>query len=160
MNIIRRDMSPLSTYRPMSIDDPFSRLVGDMLEDFFTPFSALPTRGIGSAGSDVVNPRINLMETDHSYEIEAELPGVRKEDVKVAIDDRRVSIEGEVKRESAQEEGGNIVYAERSSRKFSRSFTLPTEIDDAGAQAKLENGILMLTLPKHPASQKKQLTIN
>jgi HSP20 family protein len=120
------------------------------------PYSSLLSR---RDGGDVVSPRLNMVETDKSYEVEAELPGVKKEDIKVAIDNSRVSIEGEAKRESAQKEGENIVYAERSTRRFSRSFTLPTAIDDAGAQAKFENGVLMLTLPKKESAQAKKLTI-
>ncbi len=158
MNIVRRDNSPLSTYRPTSIDDQFGRLVENMFADFFAPFapySSLSRRN----DADVFSPHLNVVETEKSYEVEAELPGVKKENIKVAIDNRRVSIEGEEKRESAQNEGGNVVYAERSIRKFARNFTLPTEVDEAGAQAKLENGILMLSLPKKQSAQAKKLTV-
>lgn len=157
-NLIRRSNVPLSIYRPTGIEDQFDRLVENMFEDFFAPsipYSSLAGRG----GEAVISPRLNVVETDKTFEVEAELPGVKKEDVKVAIDNRRVTIEGEAKRESAEKEGENIVYAERSIRKFSRSFTLPTDVDDAGAQAKLENGILMLTLPKKESAQVKRLTV-
>jgi HSP20 family protein len=155
MNLVRRNNSPLSAYRPASIEDQFGRMVENMFEDFFTPFSGLSRTG--AEGS--ISPRLNVVETDKSFEVEAEMPGVKKEDIKVAIDNQRVSIEGEAKRESAQKEGENIVYAERSTRRFARSFILPTEVDDAGAQARLENGVLMLTLPKKQGAQAKQLTI-
>lgn len=156
MSIARRENSPLSAYRPHMVDDQFGRLMENMFEDFFAPYSSLLSR---RDGGEVVSPRLNVVETDKTYEVEAELPGVKKEDVKVSIDHRRVSIEGESKRESAEKEGENIVYAERSTRKFARSFTLPAEVDDAGAQARLENGILMLSLPKKESSQAKKLTI-
>ena len=87
------------------------------------------------------------------------MPGVKKEDVKVAIDNQRVTIEGETKHEEEKREGENVVYAERSARKFMRSFMLPTEVDDATADAKLEDGVLTLTLPKKQASAAKRLTI-
>lgn len=156
MNIVRRDKSPLSIYRP--IEDQFGRLVEDMFEDFFapsTPFSSL-SRG---SSDGITSPRLNVVETEKAFEVEAEMPGVKKEDIKVAIEGRRVTIEGEAKRESAEKEGEHIVYAERSTRKFSRSFTIPTDVDDTGAQAKLENGVLMLTLPKKEATQVKKLTV-
>lgn len=159
MNIVRRENAPLSAYRPGSFDDQFGHLVENMLEDFFapfTPYSSLLSRRDGGA---FVSPRMNLVETDKAFEVEAEMPGVKKEDIKVSIDNRRVSIEGEAKRETAEKEGENVVYAERSTRKFARTFTLPADVDDAGAQAKLENGILMLTLPKKETSQAKKLTI-
>lgn len=158
MDLIRRTNSPLSTFRPTSIEDQFGRLVENMFEDFFAPFT--PYSSLSRGGSEgVTSPRLNVVETDKSFEVEAEMPGVKKEDVKVAIDNQRVSIEGEARRESAQKEGENVVYAERTTRRFSRSFTLPVEVDDAGAQAKLENGILTLSLPKKQGAQAKQLTI-
>ncbi len=159
MNIIRREGSPLSAYRPASVDDQFGRMVENMFEDFFAPFTPYSSLLSRRDESSVVSPRLNVLETEKTFEVEAELPGVAKEDIKVAIDSRRISIEGEAKRESAEKEGENIVYAERSIRKFARSFTLPADVDDTGAQAKLENGILMLTLPKKEASQVKKLTI-
>lgn len=156
MNIVRRDNPSRSLYRP--IEDQFGRLVESMFEDFFSPsttFSPLSRSG----ADDIMSPRLNVVETDKTFEVEAELPGVKKEDIKVAIDNRRVTIEGEAKRETAEKEGEHVVYAERSSRKYARSFTLPTDVDDAASNAKLENGILMLTLPKKDLTQVKKLTI-
>ena len=156
MNIVRRDSPSRSIYRP--IEDQFGRLVESMFEDFFSPsipFSSL-SRGVAD---DLTSPRLNVVETEKTFEVEAELPGVKKEDIKVAIENRRVTIEGEAKRESVEKEGEHVVYAERSTRKFARSFMLPTDVDDAAAEAKLENGILMLTLPKKESAQVKKLTI-
>ena len=158
MNLIRRNNAPLSTYRPSTIDDQFGRLVENMFEDFFAPFTPLSSLS-NLSQEGIISPRVDLVERDDAFEVEAELPGVKKEDVKVSIDNRRVTIEGEAKRESAQKEGENVVYAERSTRRFARSFTLPTDVDDAAAQAKLENGILILTLPKKESAQTKKLTV-
>lgn len=159
MNIVRREGSPLSTYRPGSMDDQFGRMFESMFEDFFAPFTPYSSLLSRRDGGNVVSPRLNVVETEKTFEVEAELPGVTKEDIKVAIDNRRVSIEGEAKRETERKEGENVVYAERSTRHFARSFTLPVDVDDAGAQAKLENGVLMLSLPKKEASQAKKLTV-
>jgi HSP20 family protein len=157
MNIVRRNDYPAN--RPGMLDEQFGRLFEDMVENFFSPFTPYSSLLARRDGGNVVSPRLNVVETDKSYDVEAELPGVTKDDIKVAIDGRRVIIEGEAKRETEQKEGENIIYAERSTRRFARSFTLPTEVDDAGAQAKLENGILMLSLPKKESSQAKRLTI-
>jgi HSP20 family protein len=159
MNIIRRNSeSPVSAYRPMSMDDHFGRLFENMVEDFFAPLMSYPS--LSKAGEDSVTyPRLNVTESDQTFEVEVELPGLTKEDIKVAIDNRRVSIEGEATQNTEQKEGQNVVYAERSSRRFARSFTLPTAVDDAGAQAKLENGILKLVLPKKEAAQVKKLAV-
>lgn len=161
MNIVRRDQSPLSAYRAGIVDDPFSRLLDNMFEEFLSPlapYAAAPGQ-IKQEGGERTAMRLNVVENDKAFEVEAELPGVKKEDLNVVIDDRRVTIEAEVKRESAQNESGKVVYAERSTRKYARRFTLPVDIDDAAAQARLENGVLMLTLPKKTAAQSKKLTV-
>jgi HSP20 family protein len=158
MNIIRRNNMPVSGYRGSGNDqfDQFGRLFENMLEDFLTPLGSYAGARDENA---ITSPRVNLSETDTAYEIEAEMPGVSKEDVKVSVDNRRVTIEGESKRESAQQEGENVVYAERSFRRYARSFTLPAEVEDSRAEAKLENGILRLTLPKKESAQTRKLTI-
>lgn len=158
MNIIRRTPSALSGYRPRPVDDPFGRLVENVFEEMFAPFtqagamSALPLEG-------AISPRINVSETDKAFEIQVEMPGVKKDDVKVAVDRQRITIEGEVKREEEQREGENLLYTERVASKFMRSFVLPTEVDDASAQARMENGILSLTLPKRQGAEAKRITI-
>lgn len=156
MNLVRRGNTPLSAYRPGSVEDQFGRLVESMFEDFFAPLA----QG-GSRWSDngVAVPRLDLTETGQAYEIQADMPGVDKQDLKVAIDRQRVTIEGECRQANERREGENVVYSERSARKFMRSFTLPTEVDDATAQAKLENGVLHLTLPKKQGSEARRLTI-
>ena len=147
MNIIRRNPSALAGYRPRGIDEQFGRLVENMFEDMFAPFA----QGSGLApwsAEGTISPRLNVTENDKAFEVQAELPGVNKEDVKVAIDHQRVTIEGEAKRESEQREGENVLYTERSASKFMRSFMLPVEVDETNAQARMENGVLTLTLPK------------
>ena len=158
MNIIRRTPSALAGYRPRATDDQFGRLVENMFEELFSPFTQ------GSAlsqwtGDNAVSPRLNVSETDKAFEIQAELPGVKKEDVKVAVEHQRITIEGESKREQEQREGENVLYTERSASKFMRSFMLPVEVDESGAEARMENGILTLTLPKKQASAATRITI-
>jgi len=158
MNIVRRNPSSLAAYRPRSLDDQFGRLVENMFEDMFAPFTA--GSGLSQwAGENVATPRLNVTETDKSFEVEAEMPGVKKEDIKVAIENQRVTIEGECKRESEQREGENVVYSERSARKYVRVFTLPTDVDETAAQARLENGVLSLSLPKKQGGAATRLTV-
>jgi HSP20 family protein len=158
MNLVRRTNSPLSAYRPHSVEDQFGRLVENMFEDMLAPFTSGGSLSRFSEDGSI-SPRLNVVETEKSYEIEAELPGVKKEDVKVAIENQRVTIEGEARREEQQREGENLLYTERSARKFVRSFMLPSEVDDANAQARMENGVLTLSLPKKQASAAKRLTV-
>lgn len=91
--------------------------------------------------------------------MQAELPGVKKEDVKVGIERQRVTIEAESKREQEQREGETLLYTERSASRFVRSFMLPVEVDDASAEARMENGILTLILPKKQGREAKRITI-
>jgi HSP20 family protein len=134
MDLIRRGSSPLSTYRPGLVEDQFGRLVESMFEDFFAPLSQGGSRWL-EANASV--PRLDMTESEQAYEVQAEMPGVEKDDVKIAIDHQRVTIEGECRKANERREGENVVYSERSARKFMRTFTLPTEVDDAAAQAKL-----------------------
>lgn len=158
MNLVRRNPSSMASYRPRAFDDQFGRLVENMFEDMLSPFTH-PGALSQSAPDSAVSPRLNVSETDKAFEVQAELPGVRKEDVKVAVEQQRVTIEGESKRETEQREGENVLYSERSASKFMRSFVLPVEVDEAGAEARMENGILTLTLPKKQGSAAKRITI-
>ena len=154
MNLIRRGASPLAAYRPGTVEDQFGRMVESMVQDFFAPLAQGRTleEGVGI-------PRLDVSETDQAFEVQAELPGVKKEDIRVAIDGARVTIEGECQQGNEQRQGEQVVYSERATRRYQRSFTLPSEVDDATAAARLENGILMLTLPKKQGNAARRLTI-
>ena len=173
MNIIRPTPSALAGYRPRTMDDQFGRLVENVFEEMFAPFtqggalSQWPADGTVSAC-------LTVSESATAFEIQAELPGVNKEDVnkeddnkeddnkendKVAVEHQRITIEGETKREQEQREGENVLYTERSASKFVRSFVLPAEVDEASAEARMENGILTLTLPKKQGGAATRITI-
>jgi HSP20 family protein len=155
MNLIRRGSPALPAYRPGSVEDQFGRMVEGMFQDFFAPLA----QGAQWAGEGAATPRLDVTETDKTYEIQAELPGVNKEDVKVSVDGQRITIEAECRSADERREGETVVYTERSARRFMRSFALPTEVDDAAAQARLENGVLQLSLPKKQGSEARRLTI-
>ena len=155
MNLIRRGNAALPAYRPNAVEDQFGRMVESMFQDFFSPLA----QGGQWVGEDALSPRLDVKETEKSYEIQAELPGVNKEDVKVSIDGQRVTIEAECRQANERREGETVVYAERTARRFMRSFALPTEVDDGTAQARLENGVLQLSLPKKQGTEARRLTI-
>ena len=152
MNLILRNRSgyPLPGSLRTTV---FGNLLDSMLDDFLAPATE------GARENAVYSPRIDLTENDKGYLIEADLPGVAKNDLKVSVDGQRVTIEAEVKRETERKEGETVMHAERVIRKYSRSFELPSDLDDAQAVAKLEHGVLTLTLPKKQAAQSKLLTI-
>jgi HSP20 family protein len=123
-------------------------------------------RFFASSESAPRSPALDLAESNLAYTVKLEVPGVAKEDVKVTVEGRRVTVQAkhEIKAESSEskseEKSDRIVYRERSATSYSRSFTLPVEVDQAESQAKLENGVLTLTLPKRNARAAARVTVN
>jgi HSP20 family protein len=135
--------------------DPFADIVDDLFKGFLVRPLAAEARGAYAA------PRlkVDVTETEGGYQMHADLPGVKKEDIQVAIDGAQVSLSAEVKREKETADGGRVLHSERSYGRVSRSFTLPQELDEAKAEAKFRDGVLELTLPKKAAAARKAITI-
>lgn len=105
-------------------------------------------------------PALDITETDTAYLAVVDLPGVAKEDLKVSIEGKRVQIEGAVRAAKETQEGERVLYRERSQAAYARKFTLPADVDQAASSAKLEDGVLRLTLVKKTPAGAAQLTIN
>lgn len=103
--------------------------------------------------------RIDVNESDQGYEVRAEIPGVKKEDIHVAVDGPVVSISAERREEKDVKEGERVLRTERYFGKVSRSFQLAQEIDEAQVTAKYADGVLELALPKKAAAQARRITI-
>lgn len=141
--------------------NPFSNIsrfepFGNM-EQMFKDFRLTPSRQNLEA-----EPRIKMdvSETDQAYTVKAEMPGVKKEHIKVAIEGNLVSISAEVKKETEQKKGETLVCRERYHGQQYRRFTLEQDVDDSKAEARFQDGVLELTLPKKTGSTKKQLEIH
>lgn len=128
----------------------FDRLFDDSFDRFFAPQASDNTR----------SPALDVSESDRAYTVHLELPGVDKKDVQVSIDGRRVSVQAQSQRVEEKKDGDRVVYRERSMASFARTFTLPVEVDQAEAGAKLDNGVLTLTLPKRGARSGSQITVS
>jgi HSP20 family protein len=131
--------------------DPFRNM-----EDFMREFSMMPSlRGMEA------EPRIRMdvSETDDAYTVKADIPGVKKEDIKIAVEGNSVSIQAETREEKEEKEGGKVVRSERYCGQQYRSFALPSEVDEDKVQARYENGVLTLSLPKKAGGQRKQISI-
>ena len=102
---------------------------------------------------------VDVTEQANAYQVHAELPGVKKENIHVSIDGAQVTLTAEVQREQTTQEGQRVLHAERVYGKSTRRFTLPQEIDEATAQARYIDGVLELTLPKKVPVASKRLTI-
>nr|AJA79008.1 heat-shock protein 17.6 [Mangifera indica] len=126
-----------------SIFDPFSLDVWDPFKDF----SSLSTR-FPQETSAFVSTRIDWRETPEAHVFKADLPGLKKEEVKVEIEDNSVlQISGE---RNIEKEDKNDTWhrVERSSGKFSRRFKLPENVKLEQIKASMENGVLTVTVPK------------
>ena len=127
-------------------------------------FDGALERHVGAAldteSTSVRNPVLDVAESDQAYIVQLEMPGVAKEDVKVEIVGRQVSVQAQGQRTAERKEGERVVYRERSVSSYARSFKLAVEVDQAEAVAKLENGVLTLTLPKRGVRAAAQVTVN
>ena len=102
--------------------------------------------------------RVDVSENDHEYLVSAEIPGAKKEDIRVSIDGNYVSITAEIKKEQEEKPGRSLVK-ETYHGSVSRGFTLASDVDEKSAVAKLEDGVLRLTLPKREGSTSRLLQI-
>ena len=130
----------------------------DPLDDLFRGFFVRPVDINGSL-QQAPSIKLDVKEQGSNYLVHAELPGVKKEDIHVIVDGNQVSISAEVKQEKETKEGERLLRSERYFGKVSRSFQLGQEIDDGKAEAKFNDGVLELTLPKRTASPNKRLNI-
>ena len=103
--------------------------------------------------------KVDVGEDDKTYRVTAEIPGVKKDDIKVSVVDNQVSISAEVKSQSERKEGERVVHSERYYGAVSRSFTLPQAVDQEGTQARYENGVLTLTLPKRDNARFRKIIV-
>ncbi len=103
-------------------------------------------------------PRTNLSDTGDNLEVVAELPGIAKEDVNVKIQGNYLEISGT--RTSDAPEGYAAHRTERGTASFSRSFTLPYDVDAGKVEATLKDGLLRMKLPKSEAAKPRQIAIN
>ena len=145
-NVTRFD--PFQVSSPFGGNDPFD----DVFKGFFRP--------VRPEGQQPVQIKMDVKEDDKGYAVHAEIPGVKKEDIHVTIDGNQVSISAEVKQEKEVKEGEKLLRSERYYGKVARSFALGSDIDEAAAQARYDNGVLELTLPKKTVTAAKKLTIS
>ena len=103
--------------------------------------------------------KLDVREDDKAYTVHAEIPGVKKEDIHVHIEGNLVSISAEVKNEKEIKEGEKLLRSERYFGKLSRSFKLAQDVDEGKANARYNDGVLELSLPKRGNNGSKRLTI-
>lgn len=129
----------------------------DPFEDFFKGFFVRPIE-FGNQ-PEAPSIKIDVKDQGEAYQVHAELPGIRKEDIHVNIDGAIVSISAERRQDKEVREGERVLRTERYFGKVSRSFQLGQDIDENKSSAKFVDGVLELTLPKKAAASAKRLAI-
>lgn len=145
------NITRFSPFRAMGRTSPFEEMER-MLEHLWRrPMaSGLPAMG---------EIRVDVSEDANAYNVRADIPGVSKDDIHVSIDGNQVSISAEIKQQS-EDEGRNMICCERFYGQQYRSFTLDSPVDESQADAKYENGVLELTLPKKAGVASHQLKVH
>ena len=135
------------------LDPAFSDNFESALRRFFAPV-AFDTE------TPALTMRIDVSEKDSGYEVKADIPGVKKEDINVRIDGNVVQIDAEVKHEKETKgNGGKVLRSERYYGNVSRTFSLAEDVDDSKAEAKYADGVLTLQLPKKATPATKKVTV-
>jgi HSP20 family protein len=130
--------------------DPFE----DAFPDFFKTFARMP-RVWRENEMDI---RLDVTESEREYKVKAEIPGVKKEDINVAVDGNTVTISAELRKDK-EEKNERFVRSERYVGTLSRSFTLGSDVDEKTAAARYVDGVLELVLPKRAGAVARRLAV-
>lgn len=135
------------------LDPAFSDSFETALRRFFAPVAF-------DTDPQSLKMRVDVTEKDDAYQVKADIPGVKKEDINVRIDGNVVQIDAEVNREKETKgEGDKLLRSERYWGSISRTFSLAQDIDDTKVVAKYADGVLTLDLPKKNSSASKKVTV-
>jgi HSP20 family protein len=145
---MERNMANLTRYDP----------IGEIFDDLFKGFVVRPV-SYDSSIAPTRQFRMDVSEQNGEYKVLAELPGVKKDDIRVSVDGDQVSISAESRVEKEVKDGERVLHSERQYGKVARSFRLAQEVDQANVKAKFTDGVLELVLPKKATAAAKQITI-
>ena len=138
--------------------EPARSLVDEIFSDFFNR-TGWPVTARTAELPASVRARMDVVDRGDKYAVSVDLPGVRKEDIQVSIDGARVTVTAENKSEREVKNGEKLLHTERFATSYARSFELPDEVREEGADAAFENGVLRLTLPKRAQVGSKRLSV-
>ena len=149
-----RDLTP---WRGPSLDWPFQPFqsfrqeMDRLFDDFLAPAQG---RTLADGNGGGLRPSVELKETDKSYMVTAELPGLDMKDIQIDLNENVLTISGEKKSEHEGQKGG-VQYSERAYGRFERRIPFAQEIDAERVEATFKNGLLTVELPKNPRAQEK-----
>ena len=152
MNLIR--------YEPTSLNFPLFREMEEMSDRLNRMFGTWSRPVNGREPLTVVDwtPSVDLQETETEYLVKAELPEIKREDVKVTVENGILTLQGERKHEK-EEKNRKYHRVERSYGTFLRTFTVPTDADEAKVAADFKDGILRVHLPKTEKPRPKTIEV-
>lgn len=133
-----------------------------MMDEFFPRGWMQPFRGRWGGGRmapfEGRMPKVDVVERDDEVVVRAEVPGVQKDDLDVSVTDNTVTIKGSTRKEEKEEEG-DYYRCEISRGSFSRTVTLPADVNGDKAAAQFQDGVLELTLPKEARSRRRRIEV-
>ena len=127
--------------------------MGSVFDEFFGDGKKMREMGLTRW-----NPRVDIFEEENRYELTADLPGIQKEDVKVEVRDNVLTLRGEKKMEEERKDK-NYRLSERYYGEFTRTFTLPENVDRNAIDAEYKDGVLHLSIPKTEKAKPKQIEV-
>lgn len=127
----------------------------NLFEGFFRPMRVATPFSTG----DHLTPAIDVTENDQAYHVKAELPGIKKEDIHITLQDGVLTLSAETRADSEKSEGDRVIRRERRYGKYSRSMTLNKQVDENNVRATYVDGILNLTLPKKEESKPQKIDV-
>jgi HSP20 family protein len=136
---------------PTRYTDPFDQL-------FNTVLGANGSRG-GNGSSLMRAPDTDVIETEHEIRVVTEMPGLKRENIEVDVENNVLTIRGEKREERREGEPGRFHLAERRYGTFTRSFVLPRDVDADQIQADFEDGVLTIAIPKSERARRRRIQV-
>jgi len=146
-------MSNLSRWEPMNEMVTLRDAMDHLFDDAF-----LRPWGLGDGRRGASMPAVDMYQTDDDIVVKVAVPGIKPEDVQISITGDLLTIKGETKEETDNEEKSYHIR-ERRWGSFERTISLPTDVNSDKAQAEFENGVLKVTLPKSEIAKPKTITV-
>jgi HSP20 family protein len=143
-----------------TVRNPIARRLNDdidtMFEGFFRPLRWLDEEPAGEG----LAPRLDVVERNNDFVVTAELPGIKKDDIDVSVENGVLTITAESRSETEEKEGDRVIRQERRYGKYLRSLRLGKAVDEKKVKASYKDGILELTLPKAEEVKPKRITVD
>jgi HSP20 family protein len=141
----------------MAISPAYNRVAADPFERLFDTLAG--GSGMRANANLMRAPETDVVETEREIRVVTEMPGLRRENIEIDVENNVLTIRGEKREERAEGEGGKFHLAERRYGTFARSFVLPRDVDADGIGADFRDGVLTVTIPKSERARRRRIEI-